>query len=62
MFTPLFTLVRHYPIRHTTRLDRAAMIDVMSSSYRGLRTREREKLEQIEAMEGTLSRDVLIFR
>jgi 23S rRNA (guanine745-N1)-methyltransferase len=61
MFTPLFTLVRHHPIRHTAHLDRAAMIDVMSSSYRGLRTREREKLEQIEAMDVTLSRDVLIF-
>ena len=61
MFAPHFTLARHHPIRHSAHLDRAAMLDVMSSSYRGLRTREREKLEQLEAMDVTLSRDVLLF-
>ncbi len=61
MFAPHFTLARHDRVRHVVRLDREAMIDVMSSSYRGLRTREREKLEQLEAMEVTLSRDLLLF-
>ena len=37
------------------------MIDVMSSSYRGLRSRERERLEALDAMDVTLSRDVLIW-
>ncbi|HKR66833.1 MAG TPA: methyltransferase domain-containing protein [Thermoanaerobaculia bacterium] len=61
LFSPFFTLRKHETIRHVARLDRGAILDVMSSSYRGLRTREREKLEQIDAMDVTLSRDLLIF-
>jgi 23S rRNA (guanine745-N1)-methyltransferase len=61
MFSPLFTLAQHQRIRHRVRLDREAMTDVMSSSYRGLRTRERERLERVEPMEVTLSRDLLVF-
>jgi 23S rRNA (guanine745-N1)-methyltransferase len=60
-FAPLFALERHEHIRHVARLDRAAMMDVMSSSYRGLRTRERERLEALATMDVTLSRDVLIW-
>ena len=61
-FVAHFALERHETLRHVTRLDPAAMIDVMSSSYRGLRTRERERLEQLHAMDVTLSRDLLVFR
>jgi 23S rRNA (guanine745-N1)-methyltransferase len=61
-FEPLFTLTRHEPIAHTAHLDRASMLDVMSSSYRALRAREREKLETLDAMDVTLSRDLLVFR
>lgn len=61
MFAPQFTLMERRTIRHVARLDRQSMIDVMSSSYRGLRTRERERLEQMDAMDVTLSRDVLSF-
>lgn len=61
-FAPYFTLERRETIRHVARLDREAMIDVMSSSYRGLRTRERERLEQLVAMDVTLTRDLLRFR
>ena len=61
MFAPLFALSRHEHLAHRTRLDRAAMIDVMSSSYRGLRTRERERLMEVDAMEVTLSRDLLLM-
>jgi 23S rRNA (guanine745-N1)-methyltransferase len=60
-FAPRFTLQRRETIRHIAHLDRQAMIDVMSTSYRGLRTRERERLETMEAMDVTLSRDVLLF-
>lgn len=60
-FTPLFRLENRDTIRHATTLDRAAMADVMSSSYRGLRTRERENLEQLDSMPVTLSRDLLRF-
>lgn len=61
-FAPLFKLERHERIAHTVTLDRQSMLDVMSSSYRGLRAREREKLETLDAMKVTLSRDVLVFK
>lgn len=61
-FAPLFTLQHHTHITHRPLLDRAAMIDVMSSSYRALRTRERARLEELEAMDVTLSRDLLVMR
>jgi 23S rRNA (guanine745-N1)-methyltransferase len=60
-FAPLFTLAHHEHIAHAARLEREDMLDVMSSSYRGLRARERERLEQLDAMDVTLSRDVLVF-
>ncbi|HEX2835350.1 MAG TPA: methyltransferase domain-containing protein [Thermoanaerobaculia bacterium] len=61
LFSPRFRLVKHETIRHAALLDREAMIDVMSSSYRGLRSRERERLEALEPMPVTFSRDALIF-
>jgi 23S rRNA (guanine745-N1)-methyltransferase len=61
LFAPHFTLARHVHVEHLAHLDRAAMLDVMSSSYRGLRTRERERLEGLDEMDVTLSRDVLLF-
>jgi 23S rRNA (guanine745-N1)-methyltransferase len=61
-FAPLFALERRETLKHTTTLDRAAMIEVMSSSYRGLRTRERERLEQLDPLEVTMSRDLLVLR
>lgn len=60
-FAPLFTLQRKETLRQVVHLDRAAMIEAMSSSYRGLRSRERERLEQLDAAEVTLARDVLVF-
>jgi 23S rRNA (guanine745-N1)-methyltransferase len=62
MFSPRFTLERHQPLRHVATLDVEAIADVMSSSYRGLRTRERERLAAISATDVTLARDVLLFR
>ena len=62
LFAPRFTLARHRQSRHVTTLPRQAMLDVMSSSYRGLRSKEREKLERLDPMEVTLSRDLLVFQ
>jgi hypothetical protein len=62
LFAPRFTLQHHERVRHVAELDAEAIRDVMSSSYRGLRTREREKLEQLGEMDVTLSRDLLIMR
>jgi 23S rRNA (guanine745-N1)-methyltransferase len=61
-FAPLFHLEHHRYVSHLAHLDPQAMLDVMSSSYRGLRTREREKLERLDDMDVTLSRDVLVMR
>lgn len=61
-FAHHFTLERRETVRHRVRLDREAMADVLSSSYRGLRTRERERLAQLDAMDVTLARDLLLFR
>jgi len=57
-----FRLERRERVSTVVQLDREAIADVMTSSYRGLRTRERERLAAIDAMEVTLSRDVLLFR
>lgn len=61
-FAPLFTLERRETVRRVAHLDRAAMLEVMSSSYRGLRTRERERLENLDALDVTMSRDLLVLR
>lgn len=62
MFAPRFTLTKHERVSHVARLEREAIREVMESSYRGLRTREREKLAAINEMPVTLSRDLLLFR
>lgn len=62
MFAPKFTLERSETIAHVARLDHEAIDDIMASSYRGRRTRERHKLEQLGFMDVTLARDLLLFR
>ena len=57
-----FTLVRRETIRTVADLDREAIADVMTSSYRAMRTRERERLAGLPPMKVTLSRDVMSFR
>lgn len=61
LFAPLFSLGTHQRVRHVVRLDRDAIGDVMASSYRGLRRSERERLDGLEALDVTLSRDLLLF-
>jgi 23S rRNA (guanine745-N1)-methyltransferase len=57
-----FELVSQTTIRDSARLDRQAIDDVMTSSYRAMRTRERGRLTSLAEMDVTLSRDVLVFR
>ena len=61
-FAPLFTIERRQTLRQVVALDRQGMLDVMTSSYRGLRAREREKLERLDRSDVTLARDLLWFR
>ena len=57
-----FVLHRQESIRTVAPLDREAVADVMTSSYRAMRKRERERLAEIGAIDVTLSRDVLLLR
>jgi 23S rRNA (guanine745-N1)-methyltransferase len=61
-FAPRFILLQQQRVKHVTRLDREAIADVLASSYRGLRTREREKLAGLGDMNVTLARDLLLLR
>jgi 23S rRNA (guanine745-N1)-methyltransferase len=61
-FASHFTLARRERRQHRALLDRNAIRDVMASTYRGVRPRERERLEALGAMEVTASRDLLLFR
>ena len=56
-----FRLAAQHEVRTVAHLDRQAIDDVMTSSYRAMRTRERESLARLEEMDVTLSRDVMVF-
>lgn len=62
LFAPRFTFERLERVRHVAHLERDSIRDVLASSYRGARTRERERLESLEAMDVTLARDLLLLR
>jgi 23S rRNA (guanine745-N1)-methyltransferase len=49
-------------VRHSTTLGPEAIADVLSSSYRGLRMRERARVATLGEMKVTFSRDILTFR
>ena len=57
-----FEIVRSERFRHVVRLDRQAVHDAMAASYRGLRTAQQERLETIDDIDVTMSRDVLLLR
>jgi 23S rRNA (guanine745-N1)-methyltransferase len=61
-FAPFFTLERHERVAHRALLSSDALTDVMTSSYRGLRPRERVRLEELSQMHVTMARDVLVMR
>ncbi|HYK04421.1 MAG TPA: methyltransferase domain-containing protein [Thermoanaerobaculia bacterium] len=62
LFAPKFELQRHELVRHVVQLDRDAIQDVLTSTYRGLRRKEQERLQEVEGMQVTLARDLLLFR
>lgn len=61
LFAPRFALERHESVRDVVRLDRESIADVLTSTYRGLRRSEQERLQAIAAMDVTLARDLLVF-
>jgi 23S rRNA (guanine745-N1)-methyltransferase len=62
LFASQFELQRHELAKHVAALDREAIEDVLTSTYRGLRRSEQERSKSIEAMNVTLARDLLLFR
>ena len=61
-FAPLFELERRERVTHRVVLSSGSLTDVMTSSYRGLRPRERVRLEGLSDMQVTMARDVLLMR
>jgi 23S rRNA (guanine745-N1)-methyltransferase len=59
---PLFVLERHERVRHAARLDRAAIEDQMIASYRALRRSQRARLANLDDIDVTFSRDLLLLR
>lgn len=62
MFAPRFSLADQRRVRHTVRLDPPGLADVMTSTYRALRARERARLAALGDMDVTLAHDVLRLR
>ena len=62
LFAPRFILQQHQSIEHVARLDRESIQDVLTSTYRGLRRNEQERIDRLLEMDVTLARDLLLFR
>lgn len=61
-FAPHFTLVSQSRIAERAHLDREALLDLLASTYRGFRASERARLETLQSLDVTMSRDVLLLR
>lgn len=57
-----FELETHRPLRQKTRLDAAALRDLLASTYRGARAKERRRAEDLGSMEITSSLDLLSLK
>jgi len=62
MFAPHFTPVKQERVSTRAILTRDDIASVLTSSYRGSRHREHERLSDVDTLEVTLSRDLLLFR
>jgi 23S rRNA (guanine745-N1)-methyltransferase len=56
-----FKLESHRPLRQKTRLDAAALRDLLASTYRGARQSERQRAEDLGSMDVTFHLDLLTF-
>ncbi|MGZ4779063.1 MAG: putative RNA methyltransferase [Thermoanaerobaculia bacterium] len=61
LFAEHFDLQKSERVTSRVTLDRESIVNVLTSTYRGVRNRERERLANIEELDVTLSRDVLLF-
>jgi 23S rRNA (guanine745-N1)-methyltransferase len=56
-----FALRSHERIRTVVRLDPASVVDLLTTTYRGARASERDRLGEIGSLDVTLARDLLRF-
>ena len=61
-FADRFTLESHRTLSRRELLDADAIRDALAATYRGARESERRRLDQLMAMDITLSYDLLLFR
>jgi 23S rRNA (guanine745-N1)-methyltransferase len=57
-----FALESHRVLCQTSRLDAAALRDLLASTYRGARQSERQRTEGLDSLEVTSCLDLLVFR
>jgi 23S rRNA (guanine745-N1)-methyltransferase len=58
---PDLALVSRRSVRRTVSLDVAGVADVLKTTYRGARFRQRDRIDAIGPMDVTLSREILVF-
>ncbi len=56
-----FAVAARRPIRWHLDLDRTGLEDLLASSYRGARRAERARLERVDGMKVTMSRDIALL-
>lgn len=56
-----FTLLDRWVVRHVMDADHAALIDLLCSTYRGLRPRELERVQSLNRMDVTLATECFLF-
>jgi len=57
----LFTLVERTTLRARAAFDRAGLLRLLASTYRGARTAQQQRIETLDQLEVTLATDVLLF-
>lgn len=58
----VFQLVEHSVVRETLSLDRAALLNLLQGTYRGVRRGAADRVAALTRMDVTLASDLLVFR
>jgi 23S rRNA (guanine745-N1)-methyltransferase len=59
---PFFTMLERMDVRETVELDRAALLNLLSGTYRGARFKLWERVDTMERMDVTLSSEMCVLR
>lgn len=60
-YEPFFELRSRKTFRERRKLDRATLLDLLASTYRGGRKSQKERVVALGDLEVTMSRDILVF-